>query len=197
MKKHLYTLTMGCLLLHACTDPKQVSSIQDLHCDILVDNIPISENSTVLKDTFTIRGYLVHNTLIAANWSFTNKAYAYSPAEPSIKVLEKITDIKVFTVNDYNSHYAAGTDISDSCLFKANTYSDYDYSYNPTKYESKASFLKRTSDVPDDFSTSSINSFKVKPLTYATSGTQQQLVVMLVTSRNTMVRDTTISFHIQ
>jgi len=50
----------------------------------------------------------------------SNALYAYEPGDPNYIPVEKLTDIKIYTVNDYNAQYPAGSDITAICKFLIN-----------------------------------------------------------------------------
>jgi|GEM_PF-3974731 hypothetical protein len=197
MKKNLYLILAGGLLLQSCADEKSVVTIRDIETNIYSEGLFVQEDSTVDRSKFTVGCNYIFTNLTAHNWSFVNKAFAMSPADPSFKSLEKVTDIRIYTVQQYNNHYIAGSDISDSCLFNLYNQGYYESYQQDRGHLRKAEILKKMQEASDDFTQQAVMGFGATPQTLPDAGSRQQLVIEVRTNKGTMVRDTSITFKIR
>lgn len=119
---------------------------------------------------FIIRQQLDYEILTAANFSFSgNKLYAYTTPDPDYTPVEKLTDIKVYTVNNYNANYPAGTEITAICRFYTLN-NDYD---NPGGDSSVTWVLEKLNDTFTDASFNGSHAIDVS-LAEPPSGTREQ-----------------------
>ncbi len=151
-------------------------------------NSPVAEEGTVVfpnlrfKIELPLHSYTVFNYLPA-----TNQAYAFQPSKPYIYSTEDITDIKVIALNDYNSQYPAGSDVSNICVFGSANRSD-------TSDRTKAAFLEYYND---DYNRQS--SYSLPNLDFGfsitqqpdTTYTKQRFAVTLHTDKQAELTDTT------
>ncbi|RQO31342.1 hypothetical protein DBR32_05095 [Taibaiella sp. KBW10] len=84
------------------------------------DTVLLPQGVSVMIDSFMLRfetstyTYLVKSAPMPA---LGNTAYALTIAPDNYNHIDKITDVKIFTLNNYNSSYPAGADITAICNF--------------------------------------------------------------------------------
>lgn len=116
--------------------------------------------------------------------SIANKLYARGE---TFRNMEKLTDIRVITLNDYNTQYPAGSDLSAAVGFLE----------EGGTLTGKAKMLERLNRNYNVFETDPIRSFSFRPGTPPAAASAQQFAIELRTEQQSVLRDTTITFILQ
>lgn len=118
MKKIILTLA-ALLTLFSCNHDNDIILTQvSLYAFQSSDSNNIDNQISIRPDTVYNTSDIIFNIFttseIVQNYIpiLTNSAYAYS-YYPYYKLVEKVQEVNVFTVNDYNDRYKAGDNIND------------------------------------------------------------------------------------
>jgi hypothetical protein len=109
---------------------------------------------------------------------FGNKVYAQKLQEPEYKCVETISNIKIITLRDYNTHFPAGADITAASIDEA----------------AIIKAINKAATVYSKFPAVVFN-FKLKERPAQVSA--QQFAIEIRTAQNTVLRDTSVVFILQ
>jgi hypothetical protein len=151
-----------------------------------IDSV-IVENDTCAYPEFFIEGHF-DVTQIASGTPMlpVNAAYAFQPAEPSYTPIEKISSIKITTLNSYNNHYPAGSDITGACSFIYSGYSE-------AKDSTAASLIRNLNQMYSGVPPMMRIYLREAPVSLSA----QKFAVTLTTEVDVLIRDTTIVFYLK
>lgn len=191
------------LSLSSCRQQKYNAILKDIQLktyrlqplfDSGADTFKVTEGESVPADSFMIRyeitayTYLVQKQMPAMG----NAAYAFKFASPLYNHIDKIKEIKVFTLNDYNATYAAGSDITPICRFHLR---DMRTTANPEPLEE---ILKEI--YTDEYWSYSQEAFSIG-LSFAdrpaVDNAPQRFRTEIYTDKGGIFLDTTVSFRIK
>lgn len=149
---------------------------------------PIPEFNTVsFAGLFIEVNTLTQTVEVASNFSLPgNLAYATSIRIPTPIALEKITDLRIRPLYDYNATYPANSDMTNACLFVNSSSQLYVDTF------SKEELIASICNVQSEFE----SSFRQGPfyikLNEPPSGTrEQQFIIELITDKHSRLADTT------
>jgi len=129
------------------------------------------------------------------SWPFSTSVYAVSRKYPNVKLEESITSISIITLNDYSPLFPAGSDISDSCTFYANTsYLDTGSYSSPLYPETKAQMLAYFNT---GYQSQPVQRFSFRINMPPNTSAFQQLAIVFETSTPSRFSDTTIYFKLK
>lgn len=153
---------------------------------LFTNMVAVPEESVVPVERVNIELRLNTQVIQVAATSFLprNSAYALSLKEPSLIPLEKIQDLHIRPLYDYNSSYAAMDDISNTCT--------YSYSQSGGDSVSKQEMLQNF-NAGGLYGTRSpvfYIHFSEPPRNYHV----QQFIVEVITDKNSRLADTTVEF---
>ncbi|MFT4061650.1 MAG: hypothetical protein QM642_04750 [Edaphocola sp.] len=149
----------------------------------LSNGVEVGANSTCAYDDVYIQTNLEvyeYTAQTGRNWGTNATAMERSPVYRNMEIFNAIT---VVTLLDYNNHFPAGSDITDSVLFTdlANTDNGW----------RNRELLLAALNAPDE---GIVRSFKFKPGTAPVAQTTCRFAIELHTTKNTVIRDTTVAF---
>jgi hypothetical protein len=137
-----------------------------------------------------------------SDFSLVTRAYAsHKERNPYIQV-EKITSLRIITLNNYSDGFQAGSDIADSCVFYTNlvetdTLEDI-HKYSPVNKDvvTKSGLLGKMnqSDLGSYDYYMPLQNFGFKIKLPPSSAAQQRFAVIFETSTPSRLTDTTVSF---
>lgn len=120
-----------------------------------------------------------------------NAAYAWSYDEPSYINLEPVTDIRITPIYDYNSAHAAGSELSQDCIF---TYSNSGFGGNDVTKTELISTLNQPMNM--DYGTY-VGTISIKVKTPPTAAGLQQFAMEIRLGDNSVLRDTTVAYFLK
>lgn len=153
---------------------------------LFTNQVAVPASSVVPLDRLNIQLSMNMQEIQTAfnNYIPGSQVYATTIKEPIPIVLEKLRDIRIRPVYDYNSRYRALDDISHTCTFS--------YSHSGEDSVSKQDILEDFTNA--EFAFYGLNHvyihFNEPPGAYHV----QQFVVELITESNTILGDTTVEF---
>lgn len=148
---------------------------------------------TVQFENMILEQNLSYEILTAANLHLDNNTlYAWQYGNPSYTPVEKLTEIKIYTLNGYNSVYSTGSEITANCKFFTNN-----DDYNSNENDSSATWVLK--QLNKTLSSSSIEGrpiyiFFTQP---PSSGSLQQFEIDIRTENNEILRQTTPAIFIK
>jgi len=149
---------------------------------------PVPELNTVSFDGLYIEVNIPVQTVEVANiFSLPgNVVYAYKPSPVTPIALEKITDIRIRPLNDYNTTYPAFNDMTAACTFVTSTIKAY------ADTLSKEELISSLDNIQSEFESSFHQGQFYIQLNEPPSGIrEQQFIIELITDKNSRLADTT------
>ncbi|MBS1772725.1 MAG: hypothetical protein JST82_07690 [Bacteroidetes bacterium] len=183
----LFILGIGCST--RSNDRKYIYMQPDIRVTNAYDIRLVNENDSVLYSNMQIEVKMPYNTYTVSApklWP-SNAAYA-SHKEGRMIPMEKITNIKVIPLFDYNANYPKGKDISDSCAFIEGKSSN-----------SKKNIISRFNTGSDDYyyTANILSSMNIVIKTSPAGKQTQQFAFVIETSNQSSYSDTTVVFTLK
>lgn len=144
----------------------------------------VSHNNLQLRVQLTKERHLVTNNMWVGN-----AAYATSRDRNRVTIIEKVKNIKLITLNDYNSNFKAGDDIMDSCYIN-NVYRNDERGLI-------SSMNEQTYGDVYDYEISELGMFEFKIEARPDAATIQRFALVFETEAGSAFTDTTISFIVK
>lgn len=191
------SLLLFFLSLIGCDKKDRPFLFKDIRTDIIQYQSnglesPLSKGDTANYSNFFLASAFDIKLLSSAKLIFQgSKTYAFQPGDRHYKPVEKISNISITTLNNYNSNYPAGTDITAACRFRiTGTYVDAkDSSASVAIEHLNAGF----SDIDSDLQSAMQIYLNERPGQLS----PQQFAIELRTEVNATIRDTTIHFYLK
>lgn len=131
--------------------------------------------------------------------AFSNQAYASKPAPATYKPVERIKDVKIIALFNYNAQLPAGSDLVDSCTFVTTSWMDNDgevyarpYTEAGAEYSKQQLLDKLNQSDGGIYSIIKRVSFRIKATPASLS--IQQFAIVFITEQSSRITDTTVRF---
>lgn len=191
------SLSLFVLSVMGCAKAKHTFLYKDFHSSVIRYDpngleVSLKKNDTALYPNFLIEDVPDIMKITLNRPALTgNSAWAFQPGPQEYKPAEKISSIKIITLNPYNSNYPAGADITQACRFIVTR------SFNNNNDSLLASAIENLNAGYSDNGSEVPPSLRIFLREQPASLAPQQFAVELKTEVNAYIRDTTISFYLK
>jgi len=200
-KKLLRIAFTSLLIFGACTTRDTTIIYQKLMARTYTKNgTTVQNGATSRQDDIFFTALLPYATL-ASNFQWGNAAYAFKPSEGYIKLAEKVADIKVIALNDFNDTYKEGSNLADDCIYyDTEQYYSADDVYK-AYIDSSARTKQETIDYINSYSgagnwySNILQRFAFRIQSKAYTATPQRFAIILVTDKYSALADTTVTIN--
>lgn len=194
----LRSIFLVCLLL-SCGKSEYSYIYREIIADVYDKQGTRAVDSSPIKYPEHSIGISMPISTVASRMQWGNTAYALSK-EVFASPADRVADIRVITLNDYNANYKAGSNIVDECSFlqEGMQYTEgYSYRgpYDFSKVWDKSSMIYHINQNPMAGRNSSVVqaiALHIKPL--PDYNKPQRFAIALITENNVALIDTTVSF---
>ncbi len=195
---------ISAVLVHSCTQRAIYNIYDSTTIEIMKRIMPTGKMITKDNDTCKISDfYVIFNFDFRSithqpsnsDWRPFSTANAYQPGPAIMHHLEKLKDLKFYTLNDFNTNYPAGSDLTDLITIAM----DSDSYLNP-HYVSIREFIQKNNEnlerITDDKyylnTTGGSLRFRERP----NSPAYHRFLIKVITEGETLLTDTTANVYI-
>lgn len=117
------------VLVYSCTQQTRYNIFDSTTINIIKQTGLSGDQVTQDNDTCKVGSFYVSFSFnfrsishqSSNDWSLFSKANAFQPGPPIMHHLEKLKDLKFYTVNDFNANYPAGSELTDLVTISMNS----------------------------------------------------------------------------
>lgn len=200
-KKLIRIAFTSLLIFGGCVARDTTIIYQKLIARVYTNTGTTVQNGTSFRQDDVFFTALLPYATLASNFQWGSAAYAFKPSEGYIKLAEKVADIKVIALNDFNDTYKAGSNLADDCIYyDTEQYYSADDMYK-AYIDSSARTKQETIDYINSYSGAGnwyVNivqrfAFRIKAKAYTSK--PQRFAVILVTDKYSALADTTVTIN--